>query len=265
MDKIYAFADLPRTGLCNMLNVWARAFLWSKKNDVKLIAPNWVKCSRLGPWLRGERDKRYYFGQFTNDGYVRGLEKLCALTFKKRLSEDVEITESSHGIVCFSGQRDDILDFCDYSKELYLELKRIASKNIIDRLNQLPDKYIAVHIRRGDFKSIGLTLSDEYYLRAIAKAAETLSTVPILVFSDAKPDELSFLTNNCEFASKIILMPPAPALHDVLSLAHSSALVGTNGSSFSEWAAFLGRMPTFWSKDARKVDCRKCDQQMFYI
>ena len=265
MDKVYAYADLPRTGLCNMLNVWARAYLWAKDNNVKLIAPNWVKCSRLGPWLRGEQDKRYYFGQFTNCGYVKGFEKLCVLTIKNKLHEGIEITDKTKGVVHFLGQKNDILDFYWRSEELVCELTRIASKDIISRLNQLPAKYIAVHIRRGDFKSIGLTLADGYYLRAIACAIERLSDVPILVFSDAKPEELAFLTKSKEFAANIRIMPPSPALHDVLSLTRSSVLVGTNGSSFSEWAAFLGRMPTIWSKDARKIDCRKFDEQILYV
>ena len=258
MDKIYAFADLPRTGLCNMLNVWARAFLWSKDNNVKLIAPNWVKIARLGPWLRGERDKRYYCGQITNKGYVQGIEKFLALSMKIKIDEGVEINESTRGVVRFSGQKNNILDFYNRGYELHSELRRIAFRGIIENVNKLPKEYIGVHIRRGDFRSIGLTLPDDYYLRAISIATKNIGSVPVLVFSDAAPKELSFLKESRTIGDRVHIMGSAPALQDVLSLSRSSALVGTNGSSFSEWAAFLGAMPTYWSEKACPVDDRKC-------
>ena len=83
-SKKYVYADLPRTGLCNMLFPWARAVLYARNHSLPLLAPEWVKLGRIGPWLRGERDKRYYFGQFTNEGYIRGLKKWWALHFEKK-------------------------------------------------------------------------------------------------------------------------------------------------------------------------------------
>lgn len=38
-----------------------------------MIAPKWTNLLRIGPWLRGERDKRYYLNAFTNDGYASRL------------------------------------------------------------------------------------------------------------------------------------------------------------------------------------------------
>ena len=42
MSGKYVYADLPRTGLCNMLFPWARAELYARDNAVKMIAPKWA-------------------------------------------------------------------------------------------------------------------------------------------------------------------------------------------------------------------------------
>jgi hypothetical protein len=92
-------------------------------------------------------------------------------------------------------------------------------------------------------------MTHSYYLRGIEEAKSIAgSDVPILVFSDARPEELAFLSK-CE---GVTIMGPAPAIHDVLALSRASVLVGTNHSSFSEWAVFLGGMKSVWSKDGRR-------------
>lgn len=253
MKMKYAYAELPRTGFCNMLNPWARAFLWARDNGAKMIAPNWVKLGRLGPWLRGERHKRYYANMLTNAGYVNGFEKWCALHLRKN---EVEV---------FMGQGRDLLDVADEHQALKAELTRIAAPAILARLESLPEAYIAVHIRRGDFKAIGRTLPESYYVTAIRLAVEKAGPLPILVFSDAAPAELDFLREVGEAYERIRIMPKAPALHDVLALSRARFLVCTNGSSFSEWSAFLGRMPTVWSTNAFPIDPRKVSEEMYLI
>ena len=251
--KKYAYAVLPRTGFCNMLNPWARAFLWARDNGAKMIAPNWVKIVRLGPWLRGERHKRYYAGMITNDGYVKGFAKWRLLHFQKG---EVEF---------FEGQGRDLLDVADEHQALKAELTRIASPAILARLEVLPRDYIAVHIRRGDFKSIGRTLPVSYYIAAIRLAVEKVGDLPILVFSDAPVEELGFLRDVGTAYERIRIMPKAPALHDVLALSRARFLVCTNGSSFSEWSAFLGRMPTVWTTNAFPINPWKVATEMYLL
>lgn len=249
MSKLYAYADLPRTGLCNMLNVWARAYLWAKDHHAKMLAPKWVQILRVGPLIRGERDKRLYLNQFANKGMVCGLRRLLVLLFSKRFGEDVA-EGVSRGVVVFSGQKRDLLDVCGRREELREELERQAVPQIKNRLAELPPVYVAVHIRYGDFKTIGRTLPPEYYVRAIQQAAQRIVNVPILVFSDAHSWELAFLKGLGESVCRRIRhMKSNSALHDVLALSKANLLICTNGSSFSEWAACLGGMPTIWSKD----------------
>lgn len=254
MNKLYAYAELPRAGLCNMLNVWARAFLWAKDNGAQMIEPQWVQLNRIGPILRGERDKRFYFGMFQSD-YVSGLRKWFLLAFRKRAIHFEE------------GQRKDLLDFANRSVELREELFRIAAPDIQRRMKDIPESFIAVHIRRGDFKGIGQMLPGDYYVRALTLTMQRLPNVPVLVFSDGTVEELSFLKGLGKAYESLRFMPKAPALHDVLALSKATLLVGTNGSSFSEWSAFIGGMPTYWSGDEHvfQVDRRKFSSEVVFV
>lgn len=236
-----------------MLNPWARAFLWARDHDMKMIAPNWVKLCRIGPLLRGERDKRYYRGMITNDGYVDGWKKWYLLSFRRK---DIEIIE---------GQGHDICDFPMEHESLKTELMRISSPQILSSLDSLPSAYIGVHIRRGDFKVIGRCLPTDYYINAIRLMAAQENRLPILIFSDARKEELEFLRTVGKEFKRMTFMPPAPALHDVLALSRAKALVCTNGSSFSEWAAFLGQMPTIWSKNGIVVNPIKVSRDIALI
>ena len=256
-SHLYVYASLPRTGLCNMLNVWARAYLWAKDHNAKLLAPNWSKFFRLGPLLRGEKDKRFYIKQFLNRGYVKGLKRLSLLCFLKHIPESSS-GATSRGIVIFSGQGRDLLDVCERREELKAELLAQASREIRRRLGQLPNDFMAVHIRKGDFKRINRTLPESYYVRGIKLACEWNPTLPVLVFSDAVKNELSFLNEvGSDLIKRLVIMKSAPALFDLLALSKAKVLICTNGSSFSEWAACLGSMCTIWSKVGFPLDDRK--------
>ncbi len=259
--RLFAYADLPRTGLCNMLNPWARAFLWAKSRKCPMLAPNWVKILRVGPWLRNEKDKRYYWGQFSHEGYISGMRKWLILLRSVKIKEECIVEGVNSGVVVFAGQRNDLLDFPDKSQILREELNRIAAPVIKTRLSMLPSEFIGVHIRRGDFKVIGQTLTADYYCSAIEHAIKMHGNIPILVSSDAPESELPYLR---QFANLRILKDN-PALQDVLTLSRARCLVCTNGSSFSEWSAFLGGMPSIWSKEGRAVNTEKFSSKVILV
>lgn len=232
----YVYADLPRTGLCNMLFTWARAALYARDHALQMLAPSWVKIKRIGPWLRGERDKRYYFHQFTNEGYVCGIRKWLVLNLQR------------NSTVVFRGMGEYFKDINGEHEFLKNELERITDSSILSKVRALPSKFIGVHIRLGDFASIGLALPMDYYLRGIRKARQIAGDdIPVLVFSDGREDELSQISG----LGNVVVMKPAPALQDMLSLSKATVLVGTNNSTFSGWAAFLGQMPNIWNVDKK--------------
>lgn len=245
MSKLYAYAAVERRGLCNMLYPWARSVIFARDHHCEVIGPGWVKINRLGPLLRGERDKRYYLGQFTNKGYISGFRKWWLLSTQQKISEEVP-EAPRFGIVVFNELRGYLADFSEEAEFLKGEIVRIASPSILEAVNVLPENFIGVHIRRGDFARIGQALPEEYYLRAIARAKEVAgSNTPVFVFSDAQPSELRYLGE----IDNLRVMPKAPALQDMLSLAKAKVLVGTNLSTFSEWAAFLGGQRSLWDKN----------------
>ena len=250
-QQLYAYPDVGRTGLCNMLFPWARAVLFAHRRHCPLLAPQWTCFNRLGPWLRGERDKRYYLGQFTNNGYIKGFRKIVISLrcIKKVICENEDaVNDVETGIVVFRGIDGYFDKLCGKEDLLRRELYKIVNPQIIGALKQLPKKFIGVHVRRGDFVATGQELPLDYYRRGVDLARKKMSEdVPVLLFSDGVEKDLDCL-RDCH---NIVFMPPACALHDLLALSKASVIVGTNHSSFSEWAAFLGGMPSIWDESGR--------------
>ena len=245
-EQLYIYADLPRAGFANMLYPWARAIVLSREKNAKMLAPQWVKFKRIGPWLRREKYKRYYLNMITNNGYVKGFKRLFILGFKSRFNED-EIDGRKDGVCCVHGMGNYFGDFNKERDFVKAELLKITNPMILSGMKKLPSKFIGVHIRRGDFATIGFARDNDYYIRAISKAMEQrgMQGAPILVFSDAFPAELEYL----KIFDNLTIMPKASALQDLLSLASATVLIGTNRSTFSEWALFLGGMRSYWEED----------------
>ena len=253
MDKklTYVYPRVGLTGLCNMFYPWARAVVWARDNDARDIAPDWVQFGRWGVWRRWERDKRTYLGQFTNDGYITGFKKWWLMHTSDIIKEEDVYSQNpciyTGRVIEFLGREEwGWMEPIKYEADfLRNELERIVNPRIVANLARLPQKFIAVHIRRGDFHYGDELQPDSYYLAAIARAVHDVGErMPILVFSDATSAELSFLGKK----DNVVVMPKAPAVHDVLALSRASAIVGTNHSTFSYWGAFLscGR-PSYWS------------------
>lgn len=234
----YAFPDLPRRGLCNMLFTWAQAVSYCHHHNAEMIAPVWARIFRIGPWLRWERYKRYYGGAFTNEGYVSGIRRWWLLHFRR---DCVKI---------FSGMEGFFNQFLADQQVVKEELYRIVVPHILKAVQSIVDEgpFIAVHIRRGDFANAGLVVPNDWYINAIGKAIEVVADcrMDIRVFTDGYPDEVAFVSKAFP-SSKVIVMDKAPAIQDVLAMSRAKILVGTAESTFSMWAVFLGQMPSIWS------------------
>lgn len=87
--RIYANPIVGRTGLANMLFVWARAEVFCQRYGASMLAPQWVNVFRVGPWFRFERDKRYYFANFSQEGMVHGLKRFVILRALRHVDESV--------------------------------------------------------------------------------------------------------------------------------------------------------------------------------
>ncbi len=228
---MFVFAKVNRTGLCNMLFPWARAVVYCHEHGLKMMAPQWTQFMRVGPWLRGERDKRYYLNQFTNEGYVSnwlGLRpKICQTKV-------------------FSGMDGFFDPFIDAQELIKSELWKIVNPKLAAVAKDVgKEKFIGCHIRRGDFVTIGQGLGDEWYIAGIREARRIVGNLPVKIFSDADAEKLKGITEVVDHSE---VMPESAAVQDLLSLSLSQALVCTPGSTFSMWAVFLGQMPSVWAK-----------------
>lgn len=238
MAEKYVYAKMNKAGLCNMLFPWARAVVYAKATGARMIAPKWTDIMRIGPWIRREKYKRYYFNEFSNEGYVSRLYGLRTNPIALRLL----------GVKVFSGMRQMFGPFLQDWDFVKNELRRITNPVLVanaDLIGKRP--FIGVHIRRGDFCLTNKELSDEWYVSAIEMAYEKVGVMPVKIFSDAEANALSNIADKVRNAE---IMPTAPAMQDLLTLSHARAIVCTADSTFSMWPVFLGQMPSIWSKKA---------------
>lgn len=238
MAAKYVYAKMTRTGLCNKLFPWARAALYAKETGALMIAPKWTDLMRVGPWIRREKYKRYYFNEFVNKRYASRLWGL----------RTNHVAEKVLGVRVFTGIKDLFGPFLHEQAFINQELRRITNPVLLaaaESIGKVP--FIGVHIRRGDFVTIKKALPDEWYLSAIKKAYDVVGEMPVKIFSDASADSLAGIAGKIKDA---VIMPVAPAMQDIFTLACAKAMVCTADSTFSMWPVFLGQMASFWPKDA---------------
>lgn len=237
----YVFPNLARRGLCNMLFTWAQAVSHCYHHKAEMIAPIWIKIMRIGPWLRRERYKRFYGGEFTNNGYITGFRRWFLLHFQKK------------NIKIFSGMEGFFDPFLRDQKIIKDELYRIVSPYILSKVKndfvESDRSVIAVHVRRGDFSKVGLATPDSWFIDAINIALQNVgeNKVIIRVFTDGYPEEVMFISKAFP-QHKVIVMGKAPAIQDLLMMSKATILVCSSESTFSMWAVFLGQMPSVWKE-----------------
>jgi hypothetical protein len=249
----------PRAGLANMLIPWARAEVFGMRHGLRMLAPRWF-MPRIGPILRRERDPRFYTGQFSSRGYVRGLRKWAVLARARRVSEDEGDALAKAG---FSGSPV-VVQFTSYERwfqgllEHRIFVKRRLHEILSGRVKALVRQpiggaVVAVHLRRGDMRVMRPgepydernwgTMSDEWFLGAIRSVRGALGEdAPVAIFSDGTDAQLAPFLDlpNTRRA------PAASAVVDLIRLSRARVLITTGTSSFSAWAAYLGGMPSVW-------------------
>src|SRR5260370_306045 len=91
---LYCEAVLPRAGLGNRLFPWARCRLFSFTNKVPMLSPRWAQL-KVGPFVRGEADRRLYFDLFKPGADdVRGIKRLRLQMLSKTEAEDTRAAEN---------------------------------------------------------------------------------------------------------------------------------------------------------------------------
>lgn len=228
-----------------MLFVWARAFKMSVEYGFPMISPDWFKPGRIGPLLRGEKDKRYYLRDFTNAGYIAGVKKLCILAVSVKVEEGkIELSRALgwRPVVVCVRQGESFLPFLDLNQQIWRELLRIIHPAIRHAVLLPHEPFIGVHVRRGDFVRINQQIDINWYVRAVLRVRAVVGCLPVRVFTDAPESEVRPLLA----IDGATLMPKAPAIQDLMLLSRGAVIIGTSLSTFSLWASFLHRAPTVW-------------------
>lgn len=259
--KLYGYPDIGRFGLGHSLLAWARCVVWGEKMGAKMIAPRWLK-PRIGPYLRGERDKREYFKLFSNKGLIRDpVRSLILWTTSKTLSSDgffdIDIYSEKfkqgkeRHVVVFNNagadnEKKHFSDIYGYSELLNTKLRQIVRK---DYLPKNVAKGIAIHVRMGDFSPAvdqntleqnNSRLPIEWYCDALLELRRVLGIdVEAIVYSDGTDEELEPLLN----LAHVNRVAKQESVTDLLSISEAPLLIAS-GSGFSLWGAFLGQVPT---------------------
>jgi hypothetical protein len=154
-------------------------------------------------------------------------------------------------VVLFEGDRNHFADLKGHAAFLLQDLKEYTKSkwlNLADRFS----RPIAINVRCGnDFKAAKETA--DYFTKGGIKTpigwfVTSLQTVrkiagwevPAVVVSDGTVEQLASLLSIPE----VTFLRPGCAISDLLTLAQCKILIGSGGSSFSAWGAFLSGAPT---------------------
>lgn len=249
-----------------MLFPWARCEIFRNRHNVAMLAPQWTQ-PKIGPLLRGERDKRYYTGLFDNSSYVRGIRKVLLLARAKRFAEAEEQVAVEYArqtgrscLVSFRGMAGFFGPLLEHQPLVVDRLRQILSQRTRRLLEaHSSEPFIGVHVRRGDMpplkanqvpkKGVNSTLPDAWYVTAIREVRAALGEdLPVLVFSDAAPEVIQDILS----IKGVRYADPQPSIVDLFRLSTATVLITTGTSTFSMWAGFIGQMPTIWYPGLRE-------------
>ncbi len=248
-----------------MLLVWARAILFAHINSLPVVAPAWGQMA-IGPYLRGERDKRYYGNLFFNKDYVSKFDYFLASLKKKQLHYNPVISRielsnlESEEVDCHLF----VFDRLPHWSDFFVDLKehqaiikdRLLSSirpSVLTDISSRSTPHIGLHIRMGDFRILksgddftklgGVRTPFSWFIRIIESIREIAGyDVPVTIFSDGYDYELGDLLK----LPQVFRASAASALSDMLTLSRSKLLIASSGSTFSSWASYLGQCLTIW-------------------
>ena len=260
-DGVFAVAWPTRsTGLGNRLFPWARSELASRDFSLRRLAPKMANIRR-GALFRGGikyRDflaKSLLWDNFSYRDYVTGIERLSILLGSHKLSE-ARFLETMHhrgslsqSLVVFRGDGDQFRSLGGENAFLLENLKRMTKPKWIEQAAE-PDYVLGVNIRLGrdfsvpaseqDMQDRGLILTPiDWFVRVIKQVQARVGPVSCLVVSDGDETALGQVLE----LPNVRFFGGGSAISDLLCLARCSALMGTGGSSFTAWAAYLANAP----------------------
>ena len=241
MAKVYV--KFPKTGLGNMLLVWANALVFAKINALEIGTSSWWGF-HWGSILRGEKKKRIYHNYFKETPLrKKTIFTLNCLTWNiERNPQTLPIENLNNKnktlflfdkIITHENLFLGLYPYRDYILEkLYQNLNPSKMK----QLAQFEISDIAVHIRRGDFKLGNPITPLSFFIKAIELIRQVKGAdISVTVFSDAALIELEEILS----LPNVKLTEEKADILDILLMSKSKILILSQSSTFSYWAAFL--------------------------
>ena len=228
----FFFFRLGGSGFGNLLYPYFRAIVYSKQKNLQLISPIFPSI-KIGPYLRGESQKRVY--TYIDRESIRGLKKFLLL----KLSKKVKVFKS------FGDGFKSLYGYEDYLKE---KLKNLSIKDYDEKKFR---NSICCHIRLGDFKPTinGEILNNtripiSWYIDVINDIRRKEENLKVYLFSDGNISELIEILK----LKNVYIETSDDPITDILKLSSSKYFIGSY-SSFSFWSAFFSKADCYWHKD----------------
>lgn len=240
MPQVYI--KFPKTGLGNLLLVWARGVVFAKMNDLHYDTSSWWGL-RWGALLRREQKKRLYWGYFNETSFLKQIQLLLKYRFGKT------IIEPPLQIVSGNMNKDDLYVFNkvisendlfgqlrDHQSLIVTEMEKIITPRIKKILLKYQPPVIGLHIRRGDFKIGNPITPNEYFIKGINMIRSVAgSNWPVTIFTDANKDEIEDIL----LLPEVFIAKEKPDIVDIILLSKSKVMLLSQSSTFSYWGAFL--------------------------
>ena len=226
------FFRIGGSGLGNLLYPFFRSLIYSKEENLEIISPSFQSL-KIGPYLRNEKQKRSYRYNYKNS--ITGFKKLILLLFNSNIKYVKGFGDGFNSLYGFEG----------FLKKEFISL--IDTKVNLTKYKNA----ICCHIRMGDFKiskdgriNNNTRIPLNWYIDVINNLRKKDEEIKVFIFSDAKKEELTILS---EIKNVEIETSDDPAI-DILKLSSSKILIGSY-SSFSFWSAFFSKGKCIWHEN----------------
>ena len=178
----FSFIRVRGSGLANCLFVAAKCYILVDKYGWKHIEPTWHNLS-LGPYLRGEKDKRHYANLFAKRG-VSGVTKLYHLLCTSRLSLDGAFRGET-GVLVIEGIETYFEDIRNNHKLVLEKIMDSIKPDVLSGVLKVNfRKVIGIHVRLGDY-SLSRKTALEWYINLVSQIVlEYGDEYQFYVFSD---------------------------------------------------------------------------------
>lgn len=239
--KTYVLADLNTAGLCNLLLVWSKAFVFAYVNGLPLYVHGWGNI-RIGPWIRREKSKRFYGRYFHRNTCHIKHAIICkfnqsALEYEPMLEMMRSSRRKAYIFNTVPNKGDYFLGLREHRERIVSGFLKMLKSQYINNSYARHKKHIGLHVRRGDFKIVESSVTPLSYFINVVNEIRSIyqSNIPVTIFSDGDESELTDLLD----LTNVELYQSGVDITDLITLSKLSIIVPSPGSTFSLWAGFI--------------------------